>query len=112
MHELERHLGEAHRQAARLVRHQVGRWRGGALGWVNSSLSAYPSPSHVLLNQLHPAQAELGEAVREFGAAMAALGRYEESVREREGRGLGPGLRSELGSSSGLRPVLCSPGLW
>lgn len=94
------------------MRHQVGRWRGGALGWVNSSLSAYPSPSHVLLNQLHPAQAELGEAVREFGAAMAALGRYEESVREREGRGLGPGLRSELGSSSGLRPVLCSPGLW
>jgi hypothetical protein len=47
VHELERHLGEAHRQAARLVRHQ----------------------------------AELGEAVREFGASMAALGRYEESVR-------------------------------
>ncbi|KAL4452515.1 hypothetical protein ABPG75_008177 [Micractinium tetrahymenae] len=43
--ELERHLGEAHRQAARLVRHQ----------------------------------AELGESVREFGAAMASLGRYEES---------------------------------
>lgn len=58
MHELERHLGEAHRQAARLVRHQ----------------------------------AELGEAVREFGAAMAALGRYEEWVRRlkgREGQGVG-----------------------
>ncbi len=47
MFELERHLGEAHRQAARLVRHQ----------------------------------AELGESVREFGASMASLGRYEESVR-------------------------------
>lgn len=35
---------------------------------------------------VHP-QAELGEAVREFGAAMAALGRYEESVRG-WGRGL------------------------
>ena len=48
VHELERHLGEVHRQAARLVRHQ----------------------------------AELGESVREFGAAMTALGRYEESVSE------------------------------
>ena len=47
--ELERHLGEAHRQAARLVRHQ----------------------------------AELGEAVHEFGLAMSALGRFEESVSAR-----------------------------
>ena len=49
--ELERHLGEAHRQASRLVRQQ----------------------------------AELGESVHEFGAAMTALGRYEQSVSCRGG---------------------------
>lgn len=61
--ELERHLGEAHRQAARLVRHQ----------------------------------AELGESVREFGASMASLGRYEESVRRAPAAG--PGLGCGLGRS-------------
>ncbi|PSC72138.1 sorting nexin 1 [Micractinium conductrix] len=45
VYELERHLGEAQRQAGRLVRHQ----------------------------------AELGEAVKEFGAAMGTLGRYEDA---------------------------------